>query len=241
VVSGDDPRLQLLRELKKRNYRFSAVTPATHRIVLDRPLPGPPTLRDIFGWNRPFEEAHLDVRILDLLRSADALSVNGNGMRSRLRAATVGEHIFLHSAFPTEDADSVFFGPDSYRFVRFIAEWIPKLPRPVHVVDMGAGSGVGGIVAARLAQDSRVTLVDTNGKALELAAINAAAAEVDVELVRADVLPADVDLVIANPPYMIDAKRRTYRDGGDLLGGAVALDWAEQALQRLNPAGTMLL
>jgi hypothetical protein len=44
--------------------------------------------------------------------------------------------------------------------------------------------------------------------------------------------------VIANPPYMIDPARRSYRDGGDLHGGAVALDWAKQALAS---GSTMLL
>jgi methylase of polypeptide subunit release factors len=47
--------------------------------------------------------------------------------------------------------------------------------------------------------------------------------------------------VIANPPYIMDAKGRSYRDGGDLLGGQVALDWARQALASLTPGGTMLL
>ena len=40
---------------------------------------------------------------------------------------------------------------------------------------------------------------------------------------------------------MIDAAGRSYRDGGGLLGGQVALDWAGQALKRLKPGGAMLL
>jgi hypothetical protein len=40
---------------------------------------------------------------------------------------------------------------------------------------------------------------------------------------------------------MMDDQHRTYRDGGDLLGGAVALDWTEQALHKLDPGGAMLL
>lgn len=240
-MSGEDPRLLLLRELKKRDYRFTAVTPATHRIVLERPLNRQPDLRDIFGWNRTFEASDLDDEMLELLRSADALQATGDRLRSKFRVASLGNDLFLHSAFPTEQGDAVFFGPDSYRFARFIQKMIPQLPAQKHVVDMGAGSGVGGIVAARMLPDSRVTLVDSNRKALELAAINAAAANVDVAILQASAVPPDVDLVIANPPYMMDDQQRTYRHGGDLLGGGVALDWAQQSLSKLNPGGAMLL
>jgi release factor glutamine methyltransferase len=64
---------------------------------------------------------------------------------------------------------------------------------------------------------------------------------VTVECVLADRIPAGADLIIANPPYMIDPAQRSYRDGGALLGGAVSLDWARQALAALVPGGTLLL
>jgi methylase of polypeptide subunit release factors len=148
--------------------------------------------------------------------------------------------LFLHSAYPTDEADAVFFGPDTYRFARFIEHRWPA-GAVGRVVDMGAGSGAGGIVAARLAPGASVTLVDSNPQALRLARLNARAAGVSVKLRQDDALPPGADLVLANPPYMIDAARRTYRDGGDLYGGGVALAWAKQALGKLAPGGTMLL
>ena len=80
-----------------------------------------------------------------------------------------------------------------------------------------------------------------NPAALALAAINAASAEVRVETLLSDAIPRGPQLVIANPPYMIDTLGRAYRDGGDLLGGAVALRWAKQALEGLAPGGSLLL
>jgi hypothetical protein len=50
-----------------------------------------------------------------------------------------------------------------------------------------------------------------------------------------------VDLIIANPPFIADAKKRDYRDGGDMLGAGLSLDWARQSLERLGEGGTMLL
>jgi methylase of polypeptide subunit release factors len=240
VVIEADPRLQLLRELKLRNYQFTAVTPATHHLVLSRPFSRRPTLRDIFGWNRPFAEDDVDGIIIRSLRATQQVTEQGGMLRSGLRVASIGDDLFLHSAFPTTQADAVFFGPDTYRFVRFVRQQLVGA-RPARIVDMGAGSGAGGVIAARFASGSQVTLVDSNARALDFARINAAAAGVELEFVHARAVPAGADLVIANPPYMMDADRRTYRDGGALLGGSVALQWVEQALNGLAPEGTMLL
>jgi methylase of polypeptide subunit release factors len=238
-VVSDEPLLELLRELGARDFRFTVVTPATHARVLSRPFDGPPTLRDVFGWNRPFAPEQLDGRLLMLLEAADALEVLDGQLRSKVRVASLDHHLFLHSSFPTDERDSVFFGPDTCRFARFVTEQLARLGPPAWIVDMGAGSGAGGIIAGRLSGASRITLVDVNQSALRLSVINAANAGVAVEV--AEALPAGADLVIANPPYMMDRDKRAYRDGGDLLGGAVALNWVEQALAGMAAGGTMLL
>ena len=71
--------------------------------------------------------------------------------------------------------------------------------------------------------------------------MNAAAARVQAEVVASDAPPIGADVIIANPPYMMHSSGRAYRDGGELLGGALALDWLTQALCSLAPGGTMLL
>jgi hypothetical protein len=59
--------LDLLTQLKDRHYNFVAVSPSTHAIVLARAPARPLGLRDIFGWNRPFDAAELDAGLLSLL------------------------------------------------------------------------------------------------------------------------------------------------------------------------------
>lgn len=232
---------ELLRWLKSAEYRFVAVTPATHARVVARPLSRPPTLRDIFGWSRAFAESDVDQELLTLLEAADALEGEGGKLKSRFRVASLGDDLFLHSAFPTDTTDSVFFGPDTYRFARFLEQQLPRLDGTRWLVDMGSGSGAGAIVAARVREFSRITMIDVNSAALALAAINADVAGIGAEALQADAIPSGPDVVIANPPYIIDAAGRSYRDGGGLLGGAVALDWAGQAITALAPGGTMLL
>lgn len=241
VVATEEPLAELLRHLKAAQYHFITVTPATHARVLARPFEGPVSLRDIFGWNRPFDPGDLNPALLALLRAADALELREGRLRSRVRVASLGEDLLLHGAFPTDEADAVFFGPDTYRFTRFVQQRLPQLGRAAWLVDMGAGSGAGALASTRFKAFGRATLIDVNAAALSLAAVNLAAAGVSAETLLSDAVPAGADLVIANPPYMIDTTGRAYRDGGGLFGGAVSLAWAKQGLARLAPGGTMLL
>ncbi|WP_162998196.1 hypothetical protein [Brevundimonas lutea] len=49
------------------------------------------------------------------------------------------------------------------------------------------------------------------------------------------------DVIAANPPYIAGAQTRLYRDGGGERGEGLALDWARDAIPRLNPGGRFLL
>ena len=240
-MTANDALAELLRYLKSVDYRFIAVTPATHAQYLTVPPPASPGLRDIFGWNRPFEANDVDDRLMSIMRAADALEMRDGRLFSKVRVASLGDDLLLHGGFPTKEVDSVFFGPDSYRFARVLQVQLRPSPAVEWLVDMGAGTGAGAIAASRVRTAGRTTLVDVNSRALSLAAINAAAAGLEAETLLSDSVPEGPDLIIANPPYMMDAAARSYRDGGDLLGGAVALDWVVQALDRLAPGGTMLL
>lgn len=241
MVRNDDALVELLHQLVDRQYHFTCVTPATHARVLSRPAPDEPGLRDIFGWNRHFLAAQLEPELLRLLERSGCVEKTGDQLRSRVRVASLGGRLFLHSSYPTSSDDSVFLGPDTYRFVRFVLAQRQELERAAWLVDMGAGSGAGGILAGAAAAIARVTLVDINPAAARLARINAIAAGAEASVLVSDQIPRGCDLVIANPPYMMDISHRTYRDGGAMFGGELASRWAKEALESLGPAGTMLL
>src|SRR5690606_35077169 len=38
--------------------------------------------------------------------------------------------LFIHSSFPTTQQDAVFFGPDTYRFVYHLKQYLATEPRP---------------------------------------------------------------------------------------------------------------
>ena len=238
---SDEALVELLHCLRSHRYNFIAVTPATHATVLARPAPQRADLRDIFGWSRAFERQDLEPALLTLLEGAGAIErIEEGKLRSRVRVASLGDDLFVHSAFPTDDVDAVFFGPDTYRFVRFVEQNLPTSGLPRRIVDMGAGTGAGGIAMARRFQDAKIALVDINRQALRYARVNASAAGLEIEDLQSDRVPDEFDLLIGNAPYLMDASGRAYRDGGELLGGAVSLDWIHQGLERLG-SGRMIL
>ena len=244
MTFSPEPLAALLQALDQEGYAFTTVTPATHqRVLARRPGDAAGDLRDIFGWSMSFAHDTLPGDLLDLLREGGALEERSGVYRSLVRVSSLSGRLFLHSAYPTEEEDSVFFGPDTYRFARFVEASAEDLDAPRHLVDLGAGAGPGGISAAGLLEPDAVSLVDINPRALALACANAMAAGLEVETIEgglADVA-SDIDLIIANPPFIADAKGRNYRDGGDMLGAGVSLDWARQSLKRLSEGGTMLL
>ena len=241
----DDALLALLRAVTETGYRFTTGTPATHARVNARPgNEVARSLLDVFGWSRPFPPGLLPPETLSAMRAGGVLAEDGALFRSRVRVSTLHGQNFLHSAYPTSDADAVFFGPDTYRFTDAIAAFLPG--RTVRrAVDIGCGAGPGGLVVARACPDATVFMADINPAALRLARVNAAFAGCDgavaVESNLLSAVDGDFDLVVANPPYMVDKAERAYRHGGGPLGAGLSLAILDASLPRLAPGGTLLL
>jgi SAM-dependent methyltransferase len=247
-TAADSALLDLLKRLERQRYRFVTPTPASHARVIARPGKKQARhLRDMLGWSLPFEAGAIDAKVEDLLRQADMLQPCEDGLlKSKLRVSSLHDRLFLHSAYPTNEQDSVFFGPDSYRFAALILAELTHAPLnpQAHVVDIGAGAGVGGIVAGLASDRAAVTLTDLNARALRLARINAGAAGLEVKAVEADDLAPvtdPIDLAVINPPYIIDQSSRAYRDGGGMYGGEVPLEMTRMAAQRLARGGRLIL
>ena len=75
--------------LQRVGYEFATITPETHRRIQARAARSgelrAKTLRDVFGWNWPFERSILPDELFALLESADAIEHSEQGMRSRVR------------------------------------------------------------------------------------------------------------------------------------------------------------
>lgn len=242
--------LDLGRALLAAGYRFTTVTPATHSRVKARSGHVWATdLADIFGWSRPFHADALAPELLLLMHRAGIAQPHRDGWRSTLRAATLDGALYFHTAYPTNDSDAVFFGPDTYRFARALRAELAILGaagRPVlRVADVGAGAGPGALAVAQRYPAAEVLALDINERAMRLCGVNAALAGLpNVTVGHSNLLqdvPGQFDLIVSNPPYLLDKAERSYRHGGGELGTGLALDLVRQAIVRLAPGGTLLL
>jgi len=246
-IQADEALLQLGRRLSADGYQFTCVTPATQaRNNARTSAQRAHTLRDVFGWNRPFPASLLSADELQQLRAAQVLEQQGELLRSRVRWSNLNDLLLVHSGYPTDAQDAVFFGPDSYRFAQVISDHLQhSFAHLHHALDIGCGSGIGALLIASAARHAQVTAVDINPLALRYTAINAALAGLGNVAVEQSDLFEDVtgtfDLIVANPPYMLDADERLYRHGGGPLGAALSVRIVEQALPRLSPGGSLLL
>ena len=244
LLPADMEAVRLLETLEELGYDFTPVTPATHGRVIARPtMCEASELRGVFGWNLPFDAELLPPPLLDLMARAGFVEKARNGFKSTVRVSRVRGRLFLHSAFPTIADDSVFLGPDTVRFADFISANLADdaLGR---LVDIGAGAGVGGIIAGRIARRLEIELVDINGKALRYAKINAAHAGIPIQAYRSDgvgsVSPG-FDIAIANPPFIAGVGDPLYRSGRGMHGAELSLRWTLDAACKLAPGGRILL
>jgi len=248
MTASLEPLLEIGRRLQRDGYRFVAPTPLTYQKVLDR-RGETGSLRDIFGWNHPFNIGAAPAEYRTLLQEGNLLTLLGDGRaRCHVRFSTLDDLLLAHSGFPTTQPDAVFFGPDTYRFTRELKRIAAIDPAfaPRSVVDVGAGTGAGGFVATKLFPGVKTAVLgDINPHALGFSALNAQLNDIAIAEPReSDVLGAvtgEMDLIISNPPYLVDESQRAYRHGGGRWGCELALRILEQGLTHLAPAGRLMI
>jgi methylase of polypeptide subunit release factors len=241
--------LALGRRLKNEGYRFVTPTPETVRRVNARPCNElARSLHDVFGWSRRFQMGLLPENVVVQLSDAGALEREGEFGRSLVRCSSLNGSLYFHSAYPTQESDAVFFGPDTYRFCRLIAEVLQRSPRHprARVLDLGCGTGAGGLSLLRHLSSPplRLVLADINARCCSFSRVNATIQNADVEVFQSDLYAAisgEFDLIVANPPYLTDPLQRLYRDGGGSHGAALSLRILGEGLSHLAPGGKLVL
>ncbi len=111
-----------------------------------------------------------------------------------------------------EDGGRIPTGPDPTRPDRVV--------NPLHILDIGTGSGCIAISLAAELQHSKVTASDISTEALAVAAENARLNQTTITLVLHDILqpnlppefePKTFDMIISNPPYVTDREQALMR------------------------------
>lgn len=243
--------LNLLTFLKNKHYEFTVITPLTHQRILNRrkkPNISTISLRDIFGWNLPFEANDLESQLFSQLLNTGLISLQNGKYISQIRIASLADELFIHSAFPTDEQNAVFFGPDTYRFYYHLKQYLLNRKTPIHqAIELCCGtSAVALSIAKKFPSINQIITVDLNPKALMYSQIHKDFMKCKHILpIMGDLLGninQKFDLIFANPPYIMDIKQRQYRHGGTALEGSeIAFKILEQGINKLTSTGSLFL
>lgn len=112
--------------------------------------------------------------------------------------------------------------PETEELVHWILSDMPD--RPLHIADIGTGSGCIAISLAAARPDCRISAMDISRQALDIAEQNAQLAHTkNIEFIRCDILdsqiwpqihpvtgtsPATWDIIVSNPPYVLQSEAR---------------------------------
>ncbi|WP_347454363.1 class I SAM-dependent methyltransferase [Acinetobacter thermotolerans] len=250
-TSQQQALLYLLTFLKQHNYQFTTITPLSHQRILNRKrhqAPQEMTLRDIFGWNLPFQKNDLDPELFAFLDQHFLLQKQGEHYSSLIRVSSLEDKLFIHSAFPTVEQDAVFFGPDTYRFAYHLKQHLMSQAQPFkRAVELCCGTSAAAVaIAKQYPNYDELIVADLNPKALFYSQINISFSSLkNINTVHSNLflnIEGKFDLIFANPPYLIDPHQRHYRHGGHELDGCdLAFQIIKEGIQRLTPQGHLFL
>jgi hypothetical protein len=128
-----------------------------------------------------------------------------------------------------------------WQTIRFIGDIFQGKPYVSFILEIDKADSAGTTTYKTVIEDV-TDLGEGQEPVLHFAAVKDADGE-EVEFAEGDLLAAvadPIDVVIANPPYLVDDARRAYRDGGGRLGGELAIRIVEQAVDRLRSGGQLV-
>lgn len=131
-------------------------------------------------------------------------------------------------------------------------------PGPLHIVDVGTGSGCIALALAKELQLAEIHATEISSAALEVARVNAARHQFEnrVHFHQTDLLqglsPGSFDFVVSNPPYVGESEEdqvqlevRKFEPRSSVFAGPTGLEviarLIPQALAALKPAGWLVM
>lgn len=118
--------------------------------------------------------------------------------------------------------------PETEELVEWVSEYAQIINKPLHIADIGTGSGCIAIALSLLLPDATVTGIDISENALQVAQKNATTLVANVEWVQQDILmsaslPANYDIIVSNPSYIPLREKATMQDQVTLHEPDIAL------------------
>jgi methylase of polypeptide subunit release factors len=189
----------------ERRLSESALETAIRLLYLELPVPERKAL------------AALGSAGVDALRAAGLVARRGGELVPRARVVPVDDVLLASDGF-TRDAEDPPDYVATYTPTARTCDLLTPRPRVRRALDVGTGSGIHALLAARHAR--RVVAVDVNPRALAYTELNAALNGLDNVEARSGSFfePVDgeeFDLITCNAPFVVSPEQRwAYRDSG---------------------------
>lgn len=123
----------------------------------------------------------------------------------------LGETEFFSNRFFV-DENVLIPRPETEELVDWVLQTYPDKNYPLHILDIGTGSGCIAISLAKALPKSVVTAIDVSPKAITVAQRNADRNGVKIQFLQRDILqtetlPEKYDVIISNPPYVRELEK----------------------------------
>lgn len=183
--------------------------------------------------------------LVEALLAEGIFTQSGSLYKSEYRVSSIRTStpnaLYLHSSFPPKQ-DSVFFGPDTYRYLDYLDAHLPSLSFSSDevLVDVCTGGGAGAQSLIDQFPKHTVLGLDINSKALDLACLNVPQAQFKYSSLLDVVAEEKVACVISNPPYISGLDQPTYASGGK-EGLGITFSILEQSAKLLKKGGKVIL
>lgn len=123
----------------------------------------------------------------------------------------LGETEFFSNRFFV-DENVLIPRPETEELVDWVLQTYPDKNYPLHILDIGTGSGCIAISLAKFLPKSVVTAIDVSPKAIAVAQRNAECNGVKIQFLQRDILqtetlPEKYDVIISNPPYVREVEK----------------------------------
>lgn len=177
-------------------------------------------LADARGIEREILEQVALLRPVDVVvdpqrQLPDFIGAKINAIADRVLAGEPIQYILGRAPFYGFDLsvtpDVLIPRPETAELVDIIADRY-RSRSDLKICDLGTGSGAIAIALAKTLRFPRITAVDISPAALGVARRNAADQRVKIDFVCGDMLSfrpdGDFDIVVSNPPYVLDSERR---------------------------------
>ena len=123
---------------------------------------------------------------------------------------------FFYKYYFKLNTDTLIPRPETEELVQhIISDNVHPAPS---IIDIGTGSGCIAICLAANIRNARVTAVDISASALHMARTNAADNKVEINFIELDFLsdheniPGMFDLIVSNPPYVLESEKELMRE-----------------------------